>query len=213
MSENKNETSMLDYLSAAMEGMGFDGGTLTVVIGLIVALCVGLVIFKIMSFIVTTVLTLVVVAALGIFMLGGSDVNLKNWAELRNNTSDMLLVGTENGCKIYQANDELFEGVEISGWKSYLGACNKAKEVINGLVDDKGYQKIARTAKDFPDCPMMLATSRSQVYLEMLLPMKSKSCDIQDSFKETVLRLNDEKKNGNKMLTDMKEKILDFIVK
>lgn len=212
--ENKNlDVSWVDYLSGSLNAMGVSEGMLMFLVIGILAICVGLVIFKIVSFLISVILTLVLLSGLFFLIVGGSDVNIGNWIKLKDDTTDMLLVGNADGCKIYQANEDIFESIEISGWKAKLGACDKAKELLIDLVDNKGYQRIGRSLKDSPKCPMVLATSRSQIYLEMKLPMKSDSCDVHDDFKKSVLSLNDEKKNSNKLLMDVKEKVLDFIVK
>ena len=139
--------------------------------------------------------------------------NIKNWAQLKDNATDMLIVGHGSGCKIYMSNDKIFEELVIEGWKTYLGSCDTAKDSLNKMVNEKGFQKLIKTKENISTCPMVMVTSRNQLYLEMIIPMKTNDCNTPIIFKEKVLRLNSEKQDGNKVINDVKEKILDFMVK
>lgn len=207
----KVDVGVFDYLIAMFNSLGTDG--LGIFVLLIVFVVLGFVLFKILSFIVTTVLMIVALVAFGLFVVFGTDVNIKNWAELKNNATDILIVGQGQGCSIYMANENIFEELKIDGWKIYLGACDTAKENLNKKVDEEGFQKLIKTKENVATCPMAMATSRSQLYLEMIVPMKTNDCSTPLVFKEKVLKLNDEKKNGNKVFNDIKEKVLDLIVK
>lgn len=82
----KVDVGMFDYIIAMFNSFGTDGLGLFVL--LIVFLVLGFVLFKILLFIVTTVLMVVVLVAFGLFVVFGTDVNIKNWAELKNNAPE-----------------------------------------------------------------------------------------------------------------------------
>ena len=211
MEVNNLNTDWTDYLIASFNSVGADG--LGLVVALVVVFVVGFILFKILSFIVTTILMIVVLAGFGLFLIFGADVNIKNWAQLKDNATDMLIVGHGSGCKIYMSNDKIFEELVIEGGKTYLGSCDTAKDSLNKMVNEKGFQKLIKTKENISTCPMVMVTSRNQLYLEMIIPMKTNDCNTPIIFKEKVLRLNSEKQDGNKVINDVKEKILDFMVK
>lgn len=182
------------------------GDRLNVVWGiilLVVFLIFVYMLFKFISFLVSVVITMVVLGVISLYLLNNKELSVGNFYQLNSKTTEILLVGKDEGCEVYWFNEKVSEYFDISDWKVKLQLCEKAKKKVLELEKDDTFRKLMLRNSDNPDCPMVFLTSRNRVFNMMEKEFENKNCKIPQILMEIVKDENENKKEEGFNLKDL----------